>query len=117
MSDNGSRSRRDLLTGWMDMFRGVSTAATGTTKHNPEELLRPPGALKPDEDFVAACTGCGDCIPVCPTSSIFTVEHEDGRQIPVIAPSTKACYLCTDLPCGNCQGRPPPLRDLPRREL
>ena len=99
MSDNGSRSRRDLLTGWMDMFRGVSTAATGTTKHDPEKLLRPPGALKPDEDFVSACTGCGDCIPVCPTSSIFTVELEDERQIPVIAPSTKACYLCTELPC------------------
>jgi ferredoxin-type protein NapG len=83
----------------MDMFRGVSSAATGITKHDPEKLLRPPGALKPDEDFIAACTGCGDCIPVCPTSSIFTVELENERQIPVIAPSTKACYLCAELPC------------------
>jgi len=99
MSGNGSRSRRDLLTGWMEMFRGVSTAAIGTSKHDPEKLLRPPGALKPDEDFVTACTGCGDCVPVCPTSSIFTVEIGDERRIPVIAPSTKACYLCTELPC------------------
>jgi ferredoxin-type protein NapF len=98
MSDDGRRSRRDLLTGWMDTFRGVSTAATGAAKHDPATLLRPPGALKPDESFLAACTGCGDCVPVCPTTSIFTIEDGD-EKIPVIEPSTKACYLCTELPC------------------
>ncbi|MCG6950286.1 MAG: 4Fe-4S dicluster domain-containing protein [Acidobacteria bacterium] len=99
MSDDRRRSRRDLLTGWMSAFREVSTAATGTTPNDPAKVLRPPGALKPDEDFLAACTGCADCVPVCPTSSIFMITHEGDRQIPVISPSTKACYLCADLPC------------------
>lgn len=99
MNDRANRSRRDLLTGWMDIFRGVSTAATGRVTHHPAKLLRPPGALKPDEDFLAACTGCGDCIPVCPTSSIFTIDGDGERKIPVIAPSTTACSLCDELPC------------------
>jgi ferredoxin len=99
MSDNDGRSRRDLLTGWLGMFRDASSAATGAVAYDPEKLLRPPGALKPDEDFLAACTGCGDCVPVCPTSSIFMIGEDEGDRIPVIAPSTKACYLCTELPC------------------
>jgi ferredoxin-type protein NapF len=99
MSDDHRRSRRDLLTGWMKTVRSASTAASGTSAIDPEKVLRPPGALKPDEEFVAACTGCGDCVPVCPTSSIFTIEHSGEKKIPVINPSAKACYLCTELPC------------------
>jgi ferredoxin len=99
MTADRRRSRRELLTGWFDAFRTVSSAATGTSQSDPAKLLRPPGALKPDQEFLDACTGCGDCTPVCPPSCIFTVEHEDGRNIPVIDPSAKPCYLCTDLPC------------------
>ncbi len=99
MTAERRRSRRELFTGWFDAFRDVSSAAAGTSRPNPAKLLRPPGALKPDEEFLDACTGCGDCIPVCPPSCIFTVEHEDGRNIPVIDPSATPCYLCTELPC------------------
>jgi ferredoxin-type protein NapG len=99
MTAERRRSRRELFTGWFDAFRDASSAASGTSKPDPAKLLRPPGALKPDEDFLAACTGCGDCLPVCPPSCIITVEHEDGRNIPVIDPSAKPCYLCTELPC------------------
>lgn len=99
MTADRRRSRRELFTGWFDTFRDASSAASGTSEPNPAKLLRPPGALKPDQDFLTACTGCGDCLPVCPPSCIITVEHEDGRNIPVIDPSAKPCYLCTELPC------------------
>lgn len=99
MSDDRHRSRRDFLTGWFDAFKSASSVATGTSRTDPTTALRPPGALRPDGDFLAACTGCGDCLPVCPTDSIITIDHEDGRKIPVIDPSIKGCYLCTELPC------------------
>jgi ferredoxin-type protein NapF len=99
MSVHRQRSRREILTGWFDLFRETTAAAAGSSTPDPAKVLRPPGALKPDEDFLAACTGCGDCIPVCPPECIISIERDDGRLVPVIDPSVKPCYLCTELPC------------------
>ena len=99
MSDRRHRSRRELLTGWFGVFRETSAAVAGSSAPDPATVLRPPGALKPDEEFLAACTGCGDCIPVCPPECIITIEGENDRLVPVIEPSVKPCYLCTELPC------------------
>jgi len=99
MSDDNVHSRRDFLTSWFDSFRGVSKEMTRAGKADPAKVLRPPGALLPDEDFLAACTRCGDCIPVCPVEAIITVEEEDGRKLPAINPGAKPCRLCTELHC------------------
>lgn len=99
MSDDRRRSRRDLFTSWFGAFRDASRAAAAATQPDPAKALRPPGALTPDEDFLEACTRCGDCIPVCPVSAIVTIEEEDGRKLPAIHPSAKPCHLCDDLPC------------------
>ncbi len=99
MSDHRHRSRREILTGWFDLFRETTAAAAGSSAPDSAKVLRPPGAIKPDEEFLATCTGCGDCIPVCPPECIITIEREDGRLVPVIDPSVKPCYLCTELPC------------------
>jgi len=99
MSHRRRRSRREILTGWFDLFRETTAAAAGSSAPDPAKVLRPPGALKPDEEFLAACTGCGDCLPVCPPQCLITIEREDGRAVPVISPSATPCYLCTELPC------------------
>lgn len=90
-------SRRDLLTSWFGAFRKVHQRTVG--KPDPGTVLRPPGALTPDERFLEACTGCGDCVPVCPVDAILTIERDDGRLLPVIHPGARPCQLCDDLPC------------------
>jgi ferredoxin-type protein NapF len=88
-------SRRDLLTGWFDTVRNATTRRGRA----PEAVLRPPGAVDPDEAFLEACTGCGDCLPVCPAECIFLIEAGDDKKLPAIDPSVKPCTLCNELPC------------------
>ncbi len=93
------RSRRELLTSWLGAFREATEAMAAARKPDPEKALRPPGALLPDEKFLEACTGCADCVPVCPVDAIVMLELEEGASIPAIVPSRRACHLCTDLYC------------------
>jgi ferredoxin-type protein NapG len=99
VSDDRRRSRRELLTSWFGAFRDASQAVARSGAPDPDRVLRPPGALDPDAEFLETCTRCGDCIPVCPVDAIITVEESDGRKLPAISPSHVPCRLCDDLPC------------------
>ncbi len=88
------RSRRELLFGFLSEFR--SAAPRGPDSGT---VLRPPGALAPDEAFLEACTGCADCAEVCPPKAIFMMEIGGACEVPAISPSMTACVLCDDLPC------------------
>jgi len=47
-------------------------------KHETNPKLRPPGALRPDTDFLAACVRCGECMRVCPTNALHPSGIENG---------------------------------------
>jgi ferredoxin-type protein NapG len=99
VTDRRRSSRRDFLTSWFGGLRDASRAAVSGRPADPAKVLRPPGALTPDEAFLDACTRCGDCIPVCPVKAIITIEEADGRKLPAIDPAVTPCRLCDDLPC------------------
>lgn len=62
--------------------------------------LRPPGAVAED-DFLALCIKCGQCLQVCPYHSIELDNLFTGHGIgtPYIDALSRACYLCKALPC------------------
>jgi len=47
-------------------------------KEESNPMLRPPGALRPDPEFLATCIRCGECMRVCPTNALHPSGIEDG---------------------------------------
>ncbi|MCB1184882.1 4Fe-4S dicluster domain-containing protein, partial [bacterium] len=63
--------------------------------------LRPPGALVED-DFLASCIKCGQCVQVCPVEAIHLADLADGAGVgtPFIDPRHQACdFSCDGLQC------------------
>lgn len=62
----------------------------------PSTHLRPPGALKGDTAFNAACIGCGLCGEICPPKCIKFYQREGAGKVntPYIDPEQRACILC-----------------------
>ncbi|WP_354671199.1 4Fe-4S dicluster domain-containing protein [Thiohalobacter sp. IOR34] len=63
--------------------------------------LRPPGALEEDE-FLAACIKCGQCVQVCPVEAIHLEDIDSGFGVgtPYIAARDQACdFSCDGLQC------------------
>lgn len=67
--------------------------------------LRPPGAIKTADDeqeFLASCIKCGQCVQVCPVEAIKLADIADGFAIgtPYIDPREQACdFSCDGLQC------------------
>jgi ferredoxin-type protein NapG len=62
--------------------------------------LRPPGALDENE-FLATCIKCGQCIQVCPYHSIdmYDITQLNSIGTPYIDANERGCYLCDLFPC------------------
>jgi polyferredoxin len=52
--------------------------AQSRSKDETNPMLRPPGSLRPDGDFMAACIRCGECMRVCPTNALHPSGLENG---------------------------------------
>jgi ferredoxin-type protein NapG len=67
--------------------------------------LRPPGALKQQQDeseLMAACIKCGQCVQVCPVEAIHLADLLDGVGVgvPYIDARAQACdFSCDGLQC------------------
>ncbi len=68
----------------------------------PRRYFRPPGAAD-EMAFLASCTRCGNCIPVCPVHAIIKAPPAGGLAAgtPIIDPGIQACVVCADMPCAH----------------
>lgn len=81
------------MAGLIPVVRGDSTR------------LRPPGALKEifnEQEFLASCIKCGQCVQVCPVNAIKLADIDEGVGIgvPYIDAREQACdFSCDGLQC------------------
>jgi polyferredoxin len=82
-------------------------------KHEHPHLLRPPGAR--ENNLMAKCVRCGECIRACPTGGIqpaFGQAGLAGIWTPVVIPRMGYC----DYSCSNC-GQICPVQAIPPLSL
>ncbi|HEX3928259.1 MAG TPA: 4Fe-4S dicluster domain-containing protein [Gemmatimonadales bacterium] len=97
----------DLPGDRRQFFRNAFGQAIGRVARATEERIiqrhyvRPPGAM-PEIAFLAACTRCGQCAPVCPPHAITYVTSAGGLAAgtPQLDPARVPCIACADMPCA-----------------
>lgn len=97
--------RRRVLTGLAAGAAAVPLlrANTGLGKSRHERLLRPPGSLD-EEDFLARCIRCGECMKVCPNNALHPTLTEAGLEglwtptlMPRVGYCEPSCVLCSEV--------------------
>lgn len=104
------RRRRILGAGLSGTVAAITTLTGLKSPHSAPgpgsivhpAMIRPPGAV-PENDFLALCVRCGECMHACPTNSLQPLGLEAGLSAffsPVITPRRGPCEpRCTA--CGR----------------
>jgi len=81
----------------------AKNARDSKIKTSSPQLIRPPGAL-PEDDFLATCIRCSECMKVCPTNGLQPAVLEAGLEglwtpilVPRIGECTQNCNLCSQV--------------------
>ena len=72
----------------------------GVGRVSPKGLVRPPGA-RPEDDFLALCVRCGECMASCPNNALQPIWFDAGNEglfSPSLVPKRGACSP----DCNNC---------------
>jgi len=100
-AEKAHRARRRFLRSVMLLAGVLGTSLLGLLPVFHLKRLRPPGALD-EEDFLASCIKCGQCLQVCPVSAIRLGDIDEGYGIgvPYIAAREQACdFSCDAVQC------------------
>ena len=96
------RERRRALV--LSILAGGAVAGLGLAGYYPimtwadsRHRLRPPGAID-EQEFLAACIKCGQCVQVCPVEAIVLDDFQDGfsNGTPRIDARVQACDFACD---------------------
>ena len=93
--------RQFFRLGLLDHLHLIRTADNPEYSRSKSPPLRPPGALKKEEEFFAACDHCQKCSDACPHDAIFHLGPSAGPEegTPVIDPSEMPCRWCPTMDC------------------
>jgi MauM/NapG family ferredoxin protein len=102
--------RKVLLTTFLGLAAVPFFRLTPYRKRASLKLIRPPGAV-PEEEFLAKCVKCGQCMRACPTNGLQPAKTEAGPEglwtpmlVPKIGYCEYYCSLCTQVcPTGAIQ--------------
>jgi ferredoxin len=107
-------SRRQALAAFGAVIAGVALARSGLNAFREHvRLIRPPGAR--ENNLLAKCIRCGECIRACPTSALQPAVSESGLEglwTPVVVPRLGYC----DYSCNAC-GQVCPVQAIPPLSL
>jgi polyferredoxin len=94
-------TKRGFLTTMGATAAALPFLGINVPRHRTKErltVLRPPGAL-PEDEFLARCVRCGECMRVCPTRALQPAAFEagvEGLWTPRLVPRMGYCvYTCT----------------------